>query len=284
MRAVRRRIRRVGEGFGTGRPGRGRLHPGRPSGGVTVVRGGDAHAWPEVLISGRWVSFEPTPQLPSGELAPPGVLGPAGLGRSNPTGPGTQPRVSIPVVTQPVPTSRPSTVPNQVPVHTGSGLDVLWIVLALGVAMAVALYLVLRRVRRTPIDRLVRAWESIDRALARRGAARPQWRTPVRQVTVLSSLPQTDQGQAALVDLAAIATLLQNVTYGSSELAPDDVEWAVRTARRARRAISSGELRLPVEGVPESSRRPVRIDRFIGLRRSPPEFTSPSSARGRAGV
>ena len=53
--------------------------PGRSEHGVTVVRGSDAHAWPEVLIGGTWVSFEPTPQLPSGELSPPGVLGPSGL-------------------------------------------------------------------------------------------------------------------------------------------------------------------------------------------------------------
>ncbi len=60
--------------------------PGRTVNGVTVIRGSDAHAWPQVLIGATWVSFEPTPQLPSGELTPPGVLGPAGLGHANPTG------------------------------------------------------------------------------------------------------------------------------------------------------------------------------------------------------
>ena len=45
--------------------------PGLASDGVTVVRGRDAHAWPQVVIGGSWVSFEPTPQLPSGEISPP---------------------------------------------------------------------------------------------------------------------------------------------------------------------------------------------------------------------
>jgi transglutaminase-like putative cysteine protease len=43
--------------------------------GSTVVRGGDAHAWPQVhLGSAGWVSFEPTPQLPGNQLAPPDVI------------------------------------------------------------------------------------------------------------------------------------------------------------------------------------------------------------------
>jgi len=231
--------------------------PGRPNGGVTVVRGGDAHAWPQVLIDGSWVSFEPTPQLPSGELSPPGVLGPAGLGRPNPTGPGTQPRVSIPGVTLPPPTSPPSTVPVPVVAHADMSLDVLWIgLIVLLLALAAVLFVTVRRIRRAPVDRLVVAWDSVDRAMARRSLARPKWRTPIAHVTAISMLPQTEQGRAALADLAAIATLLQNVAFSPSELAPADVEWAVRAARRARRAISAGALAAPVEDHPDYSPRP----------------------------
>ncbi len=47
----------------------------RAADGSTVVRGGDAHAWPQVhLGSAGWVSFEPTPQLPGNQLAPPDVI------------------------------------------------------------------------------------------------------------------------------------------------------------------------------------------------------------------
>jgi transglutaminase-like putative cysteine protease len=42
------------------------------SSGTTIVSGADAHAWPEVYLGAAsgWVSFEPTPELPSGELSP----------------------------------------------------------------------------------------------------------------------------------------------------------------------------------------------------------------------
>ncbi len=230
--------------------------PGRPSGGVTVVRGGDAHAWPEVLIDGSWVSFEPTPQLPSGELSPPGILGPSGLGRSNPIGPGTGPNVSIPVGTLPPPTTIPPIAPALVPVHADRSLDLLWIALLLALVLAALLFVALRRLRRAPIDRLVDTWASIDRALARRGLARPAWRTPIGHVKAISTFTRSEQGQAALADLAAIATLLQNVTYGSAELAPADVEWAIRAGRRARRAISAGVLTALDVDEPGSSPRP----------------------------
>lgn len=42
--------------------------PGTPSdGGASVVRGGDAHAWPELYFAGAgWVRFEPTPAVQTG--------------------------------------------------------------------------------------------------------------------------------------------------------------------------------------------------------------------------
>jgi hypothetical protein len=132
--------------------------------------------------------------------------------------------------------------------HANRSLDVLWIALVLILlALAAVLFVALRRIRRSPIDRLILAWASVDQALARGGWARPKWRTPVAHVAAISLLPQTEQGRAALGDLAAIATILQNMAFGSTELAPADVEWAVRAARRARRAISAGVLTAPVE-------------------------------------
>ena len=212
--------------------------PGRPNGGVTVVRGSDAHAWPQVYIDGSWVSFEPTPQLPSGELSPPGVLGPSGLGQPNPTGPGAPPHVSIPVVTAPTATSPSPTVVTPATSRADPAAVIPWIVLLFVIAIAASVLARRRRIRRTPIDRVVAAWTSIDRALERRGLARPVWRTPIGYVHTLSRSPQTEQAHAALTDMASVATILQNVTYGSADLSTAEVEQAEGAARRARRSRS----------------------------------------------
>ncbi len=217
--------------------------PGRPSNGVTVVRGSDAHAWPEVLIDGTWVSFEPTPQLPSGELSPPGVLGPTGLGQPNPTGRGGPPPPSVPVATTPVPTTPPPAGPNAVVTRTAPGAGPPAVVLAVLAVVAAAGLVAWRRRRRDPVDRVVLAWRSIDRALARRGTARPRWRTPVGHVGALAGRHGDERARAALEDMAVVATTLQDVTYGSLHLSADDAGRAVQAGRRARRAVLAGALR-----------------------------------------
>lgn len=217
--------------------------PGRPDNGVTVVRGSDAHAWPQVLIGVTWASFEPTPQLPSGELSPPGVLGPSGLGNANPTGPPTRPPVSVPVVTTPSPTIPPPAVTAASGAPDGRA----------AVAVAVTLFLLLavaavvgfrrrRRSRQAPVDRLVALWGSIDRALARRGSARPVWRTPMAHVRVLSTLQGDDPARATVEDLAVVASVLEDVAYGSARLTAEQTGRAVRAGARARRAILAGVL------------------------------------------
>ena len=217
--------------------------PGRPSDGMSVIRGSDAHAWPQVVVDGTWVSFEPTPQLPSGELSPPGVLGPAGLGRPNPTGPGTFPKVSIPKPAVVNPTVPAATVPvpavaRRHPTVSGGWIAAAVAAVAIGLA-AVGLWLFRRR---TGLDRVVRSWRAIDRALARRGLARPASSTPVGHVRALSAHRVSPESVAALGDMTLVATVLQDVTYGFAELTPDDVARAARASRRARRAILSGDL------------------------------------------
>jgi transglutaminase-like putative cysteine protease len=226
--------------------------PGRPDNGVAVVRGSDAHAWPQVLIGDTWVSFEPTPQLPSGELSPPGVLGPSGLGRPNQTGQPTQPPVSIPEVTNPAPTPTiPTLAVPAAPVgHDGWTYGVLAVVLLVLAAVVAAVVARRRRSRMTPVDRLVATWGSIDRALVRRGVARPVWRTPMAHVHELSSRPGGDQAHAAIEDMAAVASLLEQVTYGSVDLSSEGVEHAVRAGGRARKAILAGTLSPAVQPDP----------------------------------
>jgi transglutaminase-like putative cysteine protease len=217
--------------------------PGRPVNGMTVVRGSDAHAWPQVLINGSWVSFEPTPQLPSGELSPPGVLGPSGLGRPNPTGPGSHPPVSIPIVTAPHTTVPPITVPTAVPAHSnGSGVG-WWIALLVLVAIAGAVAAIaLRRRKRAPMAKVVASWEAIDRALARRGMPRPSWRSPMGHIRFLSGFQRNDQAIAAVEDMVTVATVLEDATYGSGELLPEDVDRVARASRRVRRVVRVGAL------------------------------------------
>jgi transglutaminase-like putative cysteine protease len=221
--------------------------PGRPANGITVVRGSDAHAWPQVLINGSWVSFEPTPQLPSGELSPPGVLGPSGLGQPNPTGPGSHPPVSIPIVTAPHTTVPPITAPvappTAVPAHrTGSGVG-WWIALLLVLAIAgAAAAVALRRRHRALIAKVVASWEAIDQALARHGMPRPSSRTPMGHIRFLSEFQRNDQAIAAVDDMVTVAAVLEDATYGSGELLPDDVDRVVRASRRVRHAVRVGAL------------------------------------------
>jgi hypothetical protein len=164
---------------------------GRYSGpGQVTVRGADAHAWPEVYLGPRagWVSFEPTPQQPSGEVAPEGVVGPSGV---NTTVPPTSVGPSTPVV-PPAPLTVPTTVPNQgsnttiAPVATatsGSGPGTIgWILIgtAAVVVLLIVVLLVRRRRRWSPTGRspdqlALLAQDEVERALRHAGLERPLW-------------------------------------------------------------------------------------------------------------
>jgi transglutaminase-like putative cysteine protease len=159
---------------------------GRYSGpGEVTVRGADAHAWPQVYLGPRagWVSFEPTPQQPRGEVAPEGVVGLSGVSTTTPT------------TTTGSPTTPPPTVPTTVPMPSGSnnsltpmatsvsGLGPVWWSL-IGVATVLALalmLLLLRRHRRwspagrTPDQLALLSQAEVDRALRRAGVERPLW-------------------------------------------------------------------------------------------------------------
>jgi transglutaminase-like putative cysteine protease len=163
--------------------------------GQVTVRGADAHAWPQVYLGSRagWVSFEPTPQQPRGEVAPEGVVGPSGVNTTTPTtGAGSR-------TTTPPPTA-PLTVPTTVPAPSGSntfspmptpgsGLgSVWWTVIGAAVVLVVVLVLLLIRRRRrwspagrTPEQLALLSQAEVDRALRRAGVERPLWQ-PMERV------------------------------------------------------------------------------------------------------
>jgi transglutaminase-like putative cysteine protease len=162
---------------------------GRYSGpGAVTVRGADAHAWPQVYLGSHagWVSFEPTPQQPRGEVAPEGVIGPSGVSTTTPTT-----GVSSPTTT---PTG-PPTVPTTVPIPSGSSnslstsqtstsaLGTLgWTLIGAAAVLGIALALLLIRRRRrwspagrTPDELALLSQAEVDRALRRAKIERPPW-------------------------------------------------------------------------------------------------------------
>ena len=173
--------------------------------GQVTVRGADAHAWPQVYLGPRagWVSFEPTPQQPRGEVAPEGVVGPSGVNTTTPTtAVGSQ-------TTAPPPTA-PLTVPSTAPIPSatntgsptathGSGLGPVWWTL-IGVAAVIVLVFVLLLIRRrrrwspagrTPEQLALLSQAEVDRALRRAGVERPLWQ-PMELFLEDLNPPETD--------------------------------------------------------------------------------------------
>jgi hypothetical protein len=169
---------------------------GRYSGpGEVTIRGADAHAWPQVYLGPRagWVSFEPTPQQPRGEVAPEGVVGPSGVSTTTPTtSSGSQTTAPPPTAPLAVPTTVPTTVPipsgsenalSPTTKSSGSGLGPVWWTLigAATVLVIVIVLLLIRRRRRwspagrTPGQLALLSQAEVDRALRRAGVERPLW-------------------------------------------------------------------------------------------------------------
>jgi hypothetical protein len=180
---------------------------GRYSGpGEVTVRGADAHAWPQVYLGPRagWVSFEPTPQQPRGEVAAEGVVGPSGVSTTTPTT-----AVSSPTPA-PTPTA-PLTVPTTVPIPSGSntfsptatpgsGLGPVWSTL-IGAAVVLVFVVVLLLIRqrrrwspagRTPEQLALLSQAEVDRALRRAGVERPLWK-PMELFFEDLHMPGTDR-------------------------------------------------------------------------------------------
>jgi transglutaminase-like putative cysteine protease len=207
----------------------------RDSAGQTVVRGIDAHAWPEVYLDGSWISFEPTPELPAGELSPASVIGVTAVGTPNPVAPRplphSLPKTSIPPLTVVGATGSTHRAPQRWVWALVSGL-----VLA---GLVAAALVVRRRRRRKPADELVMAWSRVDRALSRRHMARPPWRTPLAHTRALRSSEPDHVWEAIGTDLEWLATTVEEAAYGHRGTDAGVAPAARHASRRVAKALQA---------------------------------------------
>lgn len=242
--------------------------------GETVVRGSDAHAWPEVYLGAGlgWRSVEPTPAAGDGSLVPATVLRPSGSSEVPGTGAASQgptaqppptttvtsptatPTTASPAPTTPSATSPPppATPPGSGVGHAGMpvGVPALAIVLA-GAAVAAAIVLgfasrrtlqwrVARRLRRrgwgAPASTVLAAWAELDRRLARSGWARPPHRTAIAHARAVGAgLPP-----AFAADLALVATEADAAVFAPDPPSSATAADVVAATRRLRRALTAG--------------------------------------------
>jgi hypothetical protein len=208
----------------------------RDTAGLTVVRGVDAHAWPEVLVAGNWISFEPTPELPSGELAPPGVIGPTGLGNPNPIGPPKLP-AAIPRIT--VPATQPATNAPR----AGRGISLWWWLLptlAVFLLLTLGAFLVVlrRHRRRTPEETVFQAWRRVDAALDRTEFRRPRSRTPSEHARFIGfSTRGDDDWRSLLDDIQKVAIRLERSVYAAEPVGPSGADEAREVSLRISKTL-----------------------------------------------
>ncbi len=249
-------------GFTAGR----RTHPDE-----VTIRGDDAHAWPEVYLgpAAGWVSFEPTPQQLTGEVAPEGVVGPTGVETTVPP-PGTVPP------TLPEPPTVPSTVPPTTPSTAAQGSGSLapvqatspgssrlqWLLIGLGVLIVAALVTaaLVRRRRWSPSGRsavglALLAEAVVDRALADAGVGRPRWQPLSLFVAELAALsgesgsaprpdgPDDDVGLRSLLgDAAMVAETVEHALYDFGALSSESARQAYAAATRVRQGLRGHDL------------------------------------------
>jgi transglutaminase-like putative cysteine protease len=234
-----------------------------------TVTGADAHAWPQVYLGADvgWISFEPTPQQATGQVAPEGVVGPT----TTPTIPPST------TVTQPTPTTTPTT-PITVPPttvapsvrgshpasHTATPErhNFWWVLILLASLLVMAtiagLSLGSRRRRRSPRgrspDEISELAESdLTRSLTRAGVARPPWQPlPVLVADLAAGLDadvsferpeMVDQLRSLVRDASFVASTAERARYDATPIDPARALAAHEAALRVRKGLRSRELR-----------------------------------------
>ncbi len=247
---------RVAVGFTPGNP-----DPAVP--GLYRIRGENAHAWPEVWISGAgWVPFEPTPGRGSQLMQPytnvqeqqdtagPSVDPAAPI--DNPGGPGPDPEANPGVtpegattttVPPPVETAAPPAGPNRVL------RAIPWVLLTLLgavlfvalVASAIAIFRHLRRSRRrrlaTTPDAVVRAaWQEAIEDVGMLGFAPRRYETPDEVATRMNRAVGAG-GDSAGSGATGLATLVARADFAPDGATPDDADRALDLAGDVRTAV-----------------------------------------------
>ena len=256
---------RIAVGFTSGTRGRN---------GSYVVRGVDAHSWPEVYLGPTlgWVSFEPTPSLPAGELTPTDVIGPTGVTIAPPVTTVTPATAPPPPTLPTVPVTPPATsgtLPNALPPGSSaptaaSPSSLPWVVLAVTLLVSLVA-LVLWRRRRRPSRRSMDApasgrdealalWMSTEAALRRAGLHRPAGRSPsgwAAQLLAQLATPapplvpadERDQARAVLRDVASVAAVLEQALFAADRPDERSLSDADAAVHRVRQAVGQPEVR-----------------------------------------
>lgn len=225
----------------------------RQADGSYLVRGRNAHAWPEVFLAGYgWVAFEPTPGrgMPgaedytgvtpdTGDTGDPAASGAAAdqAGATATTAPagGQAPADTTPAAEEPQEAA-------PAPVSAGGGLGrlvwviaaVLLVVLAVG-AVPLARAGQRRRRReaaRTPAHRVLVAWQDAEEALAAAGRGQRPWETADEYATRIGGGP----GGSAIVRLAADTSV---AAYSEGGVGPDVALRAEQSADEVRAEVAA---------------------------------------------
>ena len=200
--------------------------------GSYVVRGRDAHAWPELLLAGGWTAFEPTPGRgtpdagtePSTTLAPPTTLAPD-------------------AATAAVPTTLAHGVDATVdPPGSGTRFPITMVLVMLAALAAVVAPTMVRRLRigKTPVDPLLRvaaAWNAVEDDLAWLGHVRPAGEPVIRFAGRL-------RNDHSLPDLEALVTRVEEAQYAPVDEATAHSQTVLEALESTHRSLA-GQIRAP---------------------------------------
>lgn len=257
--------------------------PGEPDAeGRLVVRGLNAHAWPEVYLAGYgWVAFEPTPGrgIPGAE-AYTGVAEQQAA-PANPTTATTRPpSETVPPTATAAGQGTPTTAAEgdgadrQATSPTAPGSP--WpsrVVLALGVVIglplawagALALFVRRRQERRragarTADQRVLVAWSEVGESLARAGTPPREWETPMEYAQRAGGATGIDHRL-----LNALAGVTTAAGWGPHGVGEDVADQATRAASELRQRIERAldtktRLRLAFDPRPLLPARKPRLD------------------------
>lgn len=183
--------------------------------GVAVVRGKDAHAWPEIYFDDvGWVRFEPTPATQSGVLPEHAATATARPTQSATTSAAPTQTSARPTRSEAIQSSPSGAAAAGSSSQSAGGLVALVLVLA-SVGAAVATMLVRRRRSRLRVRDVEEAWSTLVRRATRGGVA------PDPSATVRAAAQAIDPHGGAAAELARLVELAR---YAPSAQAVDRTE------------------------------------------------------------